>query len=275
MQRSGPRIAASSYSNTAPLIWSFIYGRDRGKVELILDNAPARSASLLADDKVDAALVPVIASQFIDDVEIFPGVCVGTKKSVKSVCLVTRNIGLDEVKSVSLDVSSRTSVVLTKLIFREFLGSEPNWLEGKPEIEKMLSTADAALLIGDPALTVSRTKYRVFDLAEVWNQYTGLGFIFAMWMTRSKAAALDAVEFALARDEGLAHVEDIALNYTSDIGIDKRSLIDYLLSNIVYTPDEKMLAGLDLYIKLAAKNGLTDGQRPLKYVADNNSPTAM
>lgn len=266
MQSLVPRIAASSYSNTAPLIWSFIYGRDRGKAELILDNAPARSASLLADNRVDAALVPVIASQFIEDVAIFPGVCIGAKHQVKSVCLVTRDIGLDDVKSVALDVSSRTSVVLTKIIFREFLGFEPAWVESKPDIEKMLSTSDAALLIGDPALLASRSNYRVFDLAEVWNQYTGLGFIFAMWMTRDIKKVAEKVDFASARDEGLAHVEDIALNYSSDIGISKDAMIEYLSTNITYKPDEKMLAGLELYLKIAAKTGLIEIERPLKFI---------
>jgi predicted solute-binding protein len=67
-----PRISASSYSNTAPLVWSFLYGSNHGKVELILDNAPARSAELLAAGRVDAALVPVIAYQFIEKVKLIP-----------------------------------------------------------------------------------------------------------------------------------------------------------------------------------------------------------
>src|SRR5213076_2786206 len=107
-----PRISASGYSNTAPLIWSFLYGRNHGGVELILDNAPARSAELLEQDRVDAALVPVIAYQTLPDVKLVPGVCVGAKERVRSVCLVTRGEDLAEVRSVALDTSSRTSVTL-------------------------------------------------------------------------------------------------------------------------------------------------------------------
>src|SRR5215204_1874672 len=110
-----PRISASSYSNTAPLVWSFIYGQNHGKVEIILDNAPARSAELLSQDRVDAALVPVIAYQMIDHV-----------------CLATKGEDLANVRSVALDVSSKTSVVLTKIIFREFLGFEPEWRDAQP-----------------------------------------------------------------------------------------------------------------------------------------------
>src|SRR5690349_13567529 len=95
------RISASSYSNTAPLVWSFLYGSNRGKYELIMDNAPARSAELLANDRVNAALVPVIAYQLIDDVRLIPKVCVGAKEKVKSVCLVTKGEDLEQVKNVS------------------------------------------------------------------------------------------------------------------------------------------------------------------------------
>ncbi|MCA1608223.1 MAG: ABC transporter substrate-binding protein, partial [Acidobacteria bacterium] len=124
-----PRIAASSYSNTAPLIWSFLYGSNHGKAELILDNAPARSAELLAQNRVDAALVPVIAYLTIKNARLIPDVCVGAKKRVRSVCLVTKGVELENVKTVSLDNSSRTSIALTKIIFREFLGFEPRWRE--------------------------------------------------------------------------------------------------------------------------------------------------
>src|SRR5215203_3645371 len=125
MSSAVPRISASSYSNTAPLIWSFLYGTNRGKFELILDNAPARSAELLFQNRIDAALVPVIEYQRIPDVLLVPNVCVGAREIVRSVCLVTKGKDLKDVESVALDISSKTSVALTKIIFREFLGFEP------------------------------------------------------------------------------------------------------------------------------------------------------
>ena len=160
---NSPRISASSYSNTAPLEWSFLYGQNHGKVEIILDNAPARSAELLAQDRVDAALVPVIAFQQIEGVRLIPDVCVGARERVRSVCLVTRGEDLQNVRSVALDVSSQTSVVLTKVIFREFLGFEPEWIDARPDIDAMLSEADCALLIGDPALSIVDRGMRSAD----------------------------------------------------------------------------------------------------------------
>ncbi|HJS52469.1 MAG TPA: menaquinone biosynthesis protein [Pyrinomonadaceae bacterium] len=265
-----PRISASSYSNTAPLIWSFLYGSNHGKVELILDNAPARSTEMLRQDRVDAALVPVIASQFIEGVKLVPNVCVGAKNKVCSVCLVTDGRELADATSVSLDASSQTSVVLTKILFREFLGFEPRWRDSEPDIETMLAESDAALLIGDPALTIASSdpkskiqNSRSFDLAELWHQYTGLGFVFAMWMTRRATCNID---FAAARDEGLAHVEEITANYETEIPIGRKNLVKYLSETISYSIDDSMQQGMDLYFKLAKKNGLLRENRPLVYV---------
>jgi len=271
---STPRISASSYSNTAPLVWSFLYGSQRGRVELILDNAPARSAELLSQDRVDAALVPVIASQFIDGVRLIPDVCVGAAKSVRSVCIATKGCELEDVRTVSLDVSSRTSVFLTKIIFREFLGFEPEWRDAIPDIEAMLAKSDAALLIGDPALSIvddfcqnhgtdREATIKKFDLAELWNQYTGLGFVFAMWMTRKTKSPVD---FAAARDEGMQHIAEIASNYQPEIGLTRDGMIGYLTENISYSIDESMRSGMELYFELAEKNGLIETNRRLEFV---------
>lgn len=240
-----------------------MYGSRRGDAELILDNAPARSAELLMQDRVDAALVPVIMSQLIDGVRVVPGVCVGASKSVRSVCLVTDGRELADVRAVSLDTSSRTSVALTKIIFREFLAREPQWRDAAPDVDQMLATSDAALLIGDPALSASFSDKRTFDLAELWHQQTGLGFVFAMWMTRRESVAID---LAAARDEGVADIISIARTYVASTGLSADQLVDYLTANIQYSSDEKMLAGMDLYFELAAKHGSIATRRPLEYL---------
>ncbi len=264
------RISASSYSNTAPLIWSFLYGANRGKYELILDNAPARSAELLAEKRVDAALVPVIEYQRIDEVLLVPDVCVGAREKVRSVCLVTKGEDLRDVRSVALDVSSRTSATLTKIIFREFLNFEPEWKDAEPDLSEMLENADCALIIGDPALILSEPAasagaltLRNFDLAELWREFTGFGFIFAMWMTHSANCEID---FAVARDEGLRHLDEIVSNYESEIPLSKTDLREYLSENISYSIDDSMQKGLELFFELAAKNALIERNKRLAFV---------
>ena len=272
-----PRISASSYSNTAPLVWSFLYGENHGKTEIILDNAPARSAELINQNRVDAALVPVIAYQMLDDLRLIPDVCVGAREKVRSVCLVTKGEELKDVRSVSLDTSSLTSVVLTKIIFREFLGFDPEWRQAEPDVDSMLADADCALLIGDPALRNADrgsriadsplvTRYaslKAFDLATLWHQYTGLGFVFAMWMTRKEEIAID---FAAARDEGLEHLDEIVANYEHQIDLGRDEMKKYLSENISYSVDESMARGMKLYFELAAKSGLIQANRPIIFV---------
>lgn len=270
MGREAPRISASSYSNTAPLIWSFLYGSQHGRVELILDNAPARSVELLAQNRVDAALAPVIAYQTLEDVNLVPEVCVGAREEVRSVCLVTKGIPLDQVRTVSLDVSSKTSVCLTKIIFREFLEFEPEWRDARPDVNAMLAESDCALLIGDPALRMSvpshtaDSPFRTFDIAELWHRYTGLGFVFAMWMTR---ADVSPVDFAAVRNEGLKHIDEIAANYVNDIALTSAELKHYLTTNISYSIDEAMQKGLELYFELAFQHKLIERNKPLRFAA--------
>jgi chorismate dehydratase len=276
-----PRISASSYSNTAPLIWSFLYGTNRGRFEMILDTAPARSAELLAEARVDAALVPVIAYQTIENVLLVPDICVGAREKVRSVCLVTKGEDLETVKTVSLDVSSKTSVALAKIIFREFLGFEPEYKTTNPNLKEMLAESDCALLIGDPALMIADCGFqenedrrpktgdrlRKFDLAETWKSFTGLGFVFAMWMANAeKAAVARTIDLAAARDEGLRHLDDIISNYESEISLNREDFKKYLSENISYTVDDSMRRGLELYFKLAHKNGLIEKSKPLSFI---------
>lgn len=261
------RISASNYSNSAPLIWSFLYGANRAKYEMILDNAPARSARLLAERRVDAALVPVIEYQRIENVLLVPGVCVGAQEKVKSVCLVTKGEDLKNVRSVALDVSSKTSVALSKIIFREFCNVEPVYTEAKPNLTEMLAERDCALLIGDPALAIDETVYRKFDLAETWREFTGCGFVFAMWMAHAENISVaKQIDFAAARDEGLNHLDEIIANYESTVSLTREDFKKYLSENISYSIDEAMKKGLSLYFELARKNGLIEKLKPVSFL---------
>jgi len=263
-----PRIAASSYLNTAPLIWSFLHGSQRDAVELLTDTAPARCAEMLARGEVDAALVPVVEYQRLPNVLLVPEVCVGSKSAVRSVELVTRRNNLKKVERVALDESSRTSVALVKIIFREFLGFEPEWISAAPDLKSMLTAADAALIIGDPAMKIPRDQFRVFDLATLWHEFTGFGFVFAMWMVRSDSAEkVRAINFAEARDEGLDHLNDIAAENQSAIGLSQEEIRTYLTENIAFRIDEDMLKGLELYFQLAQRHTLIRGTKPPEFMS--------
>lgn len=262
-----PRLAASNYSNSAPLVWSFWKGNRKHEVDLTMDAAPARCAELLRQNEAEIALTPVIEFQRIENTLIVPGVCVGAKQAVKSVCLITKGENLKNVKSVALDVSSRTSVVLTQIIFQEFFARKPQFASSEPDVEQMLKQHDAALLIGDPALRVNREKFRVYDVAELWRELTGCGFVFAFWLiNKNNAAKAQKIDFAAARDESLARIEEIIDFYLPQVSLSENDFRRYLTENISYALDEELLAGLRLYYRLASKHDLIPGVKPIQFL---------
>ena len=187
---------------------------------------------------------------------------------VRSVVLAIKVDKLTDVRRIALDESSRTSAALLKIIFREFLGFEPEWSSAAPDVGSMLADNDGALIIGDPGMTFARGNLRLFDMAELWREYTGLGFIFALWMVgaASSAKAL-RIDFAGARDEGLERTEEIVAFYEPLLNLSRAELRSYLHENISFSPSDEMRAGMDLYFQLAYKHGLIAALKPLKTTA--------
>ena len=238
----------------------------KGTVDFI-EAVPARCADFLSQSKVEAALIPVIEYQRLSNVSLIPDVCVGSKEEVWSVVLVSRNSELESIKSVALDESSRTSATLIKVIFREFLKLDPEWTVSSPNIEEMLSRNDAALMIGDPAMVFPREGLRIWDMARLWRNYTGLGFVFAMWAVRDSAIERSRqVDFAGACENGIENMEDIIEHYHNLLGLTRESLRHYLTKNICFSPDEQLRAGMNLYFELAHKHNLLSEVKPLKTV---------
>lgn len=266
MNEVRPRLAASSYLNSAPLLWSFTNGSRISTVDLI-DAVPAACADRLRSGEAEGALIPVIEYQRIKSGVIVPNVCVGSRERVRSVVLVTGRTELRDLKRIALDESSRTSATLLKIIFKEFLGLEPEWRPQSPDLHRMLEDNDGALIIGDPAMVFPRNDLQVFDLASLWRNYTDLGFVFAMWMLRDDApAGTRNIDFAAARDEGVSKIEEIIDSYEPVLKLSRAELRTYLTENISFALDEDMKAGLDLYFKLAFKHGLIPELKPLVYL---------
>ena len=232
-----------------------------------VEAVPARCAQLLSQAEVEGALVPVIEYQRIDGGLLVPNVCVGSRQEVLSVVLVSKNKRLENISSVALDESSRTSATLVKVIFREFLEREPEWTTRSPNLAEMLEQNDAALIIGDPGMAFPRQELNVWDMASLWNKYTGLGFVFAMWMVRDEAVSrAREIDFGGARDQGVAHIEEIVRTYQDKIPMRVEELRNYLAENIVFRVDESMERGLRLYFELAFKHKLIERVKPLRFI---------
>lgn len=270
------RVAASTYLNSAPLVYSFAQGALRRRFTFIGDAAPARCAAMLAAGQCEIALIPVIEYQRIPNLRIIPEVAVASKDRVRSVLIASRR-PLEDVRSLTLDASSRTSQALVKILFSRRYGFLPEFTERTPDptvgCENMLESSDAALIIGDPAMKLESSArqlgIRVYDLAEQWRAMTGLPFVFAVWAAREETCA-DAPnlarDFIAAKREGVDHLEQIATHYAGELELPEADLLNYLSQNVNYDLDEENLAGMRLYFDLARECGLILQSRELRFV---------
>lgn len=260
-----PYVAASSYLNAAPLCYSFIHGRQKERCGFLSDAAPARCSELLAEGRADAALIPVIEYQRVPGLRIAPDACVASRGSVRSVVLASR-VPINEVRSIALDTSSRTSAALIQIILSRFYGLNPSYRRSPPRIEEMIASNDAALIIGDPAMLIDRSSLYVYDLAEEWRKHTALPFVFAFWAIRTDSTVWPGgVDFSEAKREGIEHIDEIADIYAASLGLPRDDLITYLTENISYDLDEEGKRGLALYYELACECGLIEEVRDLAF----------
>ena len=254
------RISAISYLNTAPLMWDFDHG-NAGSAFDIAYTLPSQCAAELASGSADVGIIPSAAYATIPNLSILPGVCIASTRAVRSILLVSRKT-LDAINTVALDSSSLTSVALTRVLFEKCWGGGRQFDSLPPDLDTMLATYDAALLIGDPALKVDRSQYQTWDLAEEWIQFTGRPFVFAFWAVTQSAAkesSLDlAAIFQQSRDHGLtaANLAQIVRTWAPKLGLTEEAVRQYLTENIHYHLDEPCLDGLRLFHRYAHECGV-------------------
>src|SRR5262249_55177569 len=138
------------------------------------------------DATADIGIIPAAAYASIPDLVIVPDVAIAAKQAVRSILLVSK-VPLDRIQTVALDTSSMTSVALSRILFAKWWGGERKYASMRPDLPLMLQQNDAALLIGDPALQIERSRYFTYDLAEEWIRHTAKPFVFAFWAIRQKA----------------------------------------------------------------------------------------
>ena len=263
------RIAASTYLNSAPLVYSFAKGTQRNRVTFLGDTAPARCAQMLAQGLCDVALIPVIEYQRIPDLRLIPDIAVASKNRVRSVVLATR-LPLSDVRVVTLDSSSRTSQALLRILFRYRYGTEPTFSERTPDkstdCRNMFEGSDAALVIGDPAMRLGELNVQIYDLAEEWRAMTGLPFVFAVWAS-TEAGSIAFPEMLAwlleAKAEGLTRIDEIAAEYSLELQLPVSEVRAYLRENVNYDLDAENVAGMLRFFSLARECGLISEERPL------------
>ena len=266
------RISAISYLNTAPLMWDFEHGHAAPDFDISY-TLPSQCAASLRAGSSDIGIIPAAAYAGISDLVILPGVAIASRRSVRSILLVSK-VPLEKIRSVALDTSSMTSVALTKVLFGKWWGGGRTFTPMAPDIEQMLQTHDAGLVIGDPALRINRSRYITYDLADEWIRLTGKPFVFAFWAVRQAALKdaprdLDlAAVFQESRDHGLLakNLDRIASEWGPRLDLSQENVKSYLTENIHYFLDPACLHGMELFFKYAQECGALSAAPPLFFL---------
>jgi len=268
LERRG--FAVFRYLNSAPLLSGFLDPtRPPGSEEFhFVFGTPAVCARRLAEANVDGALIPSIEYARIEGLRLVPDIAISTSRQVRSVIVLARR-PLVECSSIAIDASSRTSVALLRILLARRYCVSPSLEVMPPDAGRMLARHDAALLIADSALLADADGCDVHDLAADWHDMTGLPFVFAVWALREKAAAgLSARQVARFRESlhhGLERLEEIARRHGGRLGMSPEDALAYLRENIHYGFGEKERAGLELFLRLAAEEGLIPAEVPLRF----------
>ena len=268
------RVCAISYLNTVPLMWNFDHGCRAAELRRQFDvdyTVPSNCAQMLAEGSADIGIIPTAAYATIPGLRILPDVAIASKHAVRSILLISAK-PIDEIRSVALDKSSRTSAALLKVLFR-IQDRDVAYFPEDPYLDIMLAKHDAALLIGDPALQVDPARYQVWDLGQQWRSLTGKPFVFAFWAARESAASEEelaqaAEAFRDSRDEGLQHVHEIVRDWHVKLSLPEETLSRYLTHNIHYVLDSENLAGMQLFFRLAASYGILPAAPELRVVPE-------
>jgi len=269
------RVAAIDFLNPAPLMWDFHHPpmqtalADRYVLHL---TDPSHCARELLEGRADLGLIPIAA--LTSDLRIVPGCTIASLDQVRSIQLIVKApLTLEQVRTVAADTASLSSVAYAQVLFRHFLGVDPEFKPAKANPEAMLAEADAALLIGDPALLALERRAEIearvgpctwYDLAQQWHQRTGLPWVAAVWAVRPDAVPIAEDRRQLiddlsgSRDRGLAHIEYLVREWTPRIALPPETIRHYLEHNIHYVLDAPCERSITAFRRLASHVGVLD-----------------
>jgi chorismate dehydratase len=240
--------------------------------------SPSECAARLTAGTADIGLVPIAALATNPSLRILPGCTIASKGRVRSLLLVRRaRQPLAALRSVAADSASRTTLAYARILFHRWLNPTVPFIPLAADLDRMLERADAAILIGDPALLaleeranrLDRTGEELVyhDLAEEWTTITGLPFVSAVWGAAANTQAApgpslvgtrDSIvhDFTQSRDHGLANIDALVAEWSARIRIPEATIRTYLTSNIHYILDDECIAGMKAFFREVAALGI-------------------
>ncbi|HOZ88204.1 MAG TPA: menaquinone biosynthesis protein [Bacteroidia bacterium] len=240
------KISIVNYTNTLPFKWALKQSELIKKIDL-QEDIPSICGQKLKFKQVDLALMPVAMLTELDTFFIETDFCIGANGRVDSVKLYSR-VPLDEIKTVTLDYQSRSSITLTKVLFKSFWKKEVSYIDAKPGFEQQIVADNAAVVIGDRTFSLNGKFEYEYDLAEEWKKYTGLPFVFAAWVSTEKLP-LDFVKaFNAVLKYGIEHMAEAVNDAEAPKNLNKEKTLAYLTDRIDYRLDGDKRKALDRFL---------------------------
>lgn len=244
----------------------------------IVSRVPSELNRLLNQGELDVSAISSFSyGQFSDQYILLPHLSVGSVGKVHSILLFLKEpIEKKRPERISVTSTSATSVNLLKIIMALHFECAPEYTSAEPDLDKMLETADAALLIGDPAIQASWREHRlhVIDLGELWNRWTGLGMTYAVVAARRDAAnaspeAISAVYKALmaCKRYNTSQLQALVSHAVLRIG-GSPTYWEMYFQSLQYDFGSKLQEGLALYFRYAKQLGLLDHDVSLTFFED-------
>ena len=261
------RIGAVTYLNARPL--TVALAEIDSRMDLVIDY-PSRLADALSDGKLDVAMIPSIEYARHPEFSIISDACIACDGPVRSVKLYGR-VPVEDVHTLALDEGSRTSAALARILLKERFGVVPKLRTLPIGVELDDMPADAVLMIGDRGMApVNRAFEFVWDLGEEWSRWTGLPFVFSLWVARP-GVDLHGVEttLATARDVGLTRLAEIARREAPLIGVPEADCLSYLRDHLEFHLGRRQRQGLERFFALAGQLGLGPADVKLKFHRDD------
>lgn len=290
------RISIVQYLNTAPLVRGFTHGPLRNRYQLSF-TVPSECAEALRSGQADVAIIPAIEYQRIDDLAVIPNLSIASKKSVRSLLLVSKK-PIQDVCRIALDCGSRSTQALARILCAKHWRISAEFFEAEPDLPAMLARSDAALLIGDPALRLSSNAESVsqrksaghlqfpaevaglaspgvlhlYDIVENWRILTELPAVLAIWAARRSVLTPEVVrDFQESLAFGLRHLAEISAEASRKLGMPADKLQRYLSENIDYTLDEQNTKGLQSFYEMAAQMSLISKSKTLEMASSEKA----
>lgn len=252
------RVCAVSFLNTTPLVWGMLHGPQRGFFELDFQ-IPAACADQVASGAADIGIIPSFELTR-QDLEIVPGTGIACHGPVRSILLISA-VPANQIRRLAADSSSRTSVELARVLLRRRYGVEPEFVRHPPDLDAMIGMADAALIIGDPALRIDPKlgPYHVYDLGAEWVGMTGLPMVFAVWAGRKGAVTPEVVEvFRESCRYGRERIEEIVSVESARREFPPELVRQYLTQHIVHELGPEDERGMELFLNYAGRKSRAD-----------------